>query len=136
VDTLRRFLAGLRVESVKHTGDKIVRAGPVASYAETGSVRVVEGGWTRDFMAELEAFPNGTHDDQVDALSLGFNFLVGKAVGVSAFRPEKREPCSCGGAVLTVGQFHAPWCPVKPAARAWGMRDALDAWGLPTLWRN
>ena len=31
---------------------------------------IVHGPWNTDFLAELEQFPNGTHDDQVDAVSV------------------------------------------------------------------
>jgi len=41
----------------------------VSSAAERGNVRLVHGRWIGDFLDELEAFPLGSHDDQVDALS-------------------------------------------------------------------
>jgi len=33
--------------------------------------------WLKDFERELAAFPNGRHDDQVDALSQALHYLVG-----------------------------------------------------------
>jgi phage terminase large subunit-like protein len=32
-----------------------------------GNVLLVLGAWKKDFLDELEVFPLGTHDDQVDA---------------------------------------------------------------------
>ena len=69
-------LAGLSVYSDRPTGSKEARADPVASQMEVGNVRVVRGDWNRDFIDELMTFPNGLHDDQVDALSGAFSRLT------------------------------------------------------------
>ncbi len=37
--------------------------------AEHGNVRLVRGSWTEAFLIELEDFPEGNHDDQVDCFS-------------------------------------------------------------------
>jgi predicted phage terminase large subunit-like protein len=47
----------------------LARAQPWIAKAEQGKVALVRGAWTGDFLAEVEAFPQGAHDDQVDALS-------------------------------------------------------------------
>lgn len=48
--------------------DKEFRAMPMAAKYRAGLVWHPEGEkWTRSYEAELEAFPNGSHDDQVDA---------------------------------------------------------------------
>ena len=69
-------LAGLSVYSDRPTGSKEARADPVASQMEVGNVRIVRGDWNRDFIDELMTFPNGLHDDQVDALSGAFSRLT------------------------------------------------------------
>ncbi|WP_321900042.1 hypothetical protein [Paraburkholderia heleia] len=56
---LSRQLAGYRVASSPETGDKITRTD-----------------WNTALIAELRAFPYGTHDDQVDALSRAFSLLI------------------------------------------------------------
>ncbi|MNY74781.1 hypothetical protein D3C86_2138900 [compost metagenome] len=43
---------------------------------------MLRGDWNKDFIEELRNFPNGTHDDQVDAGSDAFNELNG---GFEAF---------------------------------------------------
>lgn len=53
----------------RETGSKIVRAGPVSSQAEAGNVKVKRAKWNEAWFAELEAFPDGDFDDQVDSLS-------------------------------------------------------------------
>jgi hypothetical protein len=39
-------------------------------------VKLVEGQWNRALIDELCAFPNGAHDDQVDAASAAFRSLL------------------------------------------------------------
>ena len=69
-------LAGWRVVSSPESGAKGTRAMPVASQVNAGTVSVVAGAWNEAFLAELEDFPGGAHDDQVDALARGFGMLV------------------------------------------------------------
>jgi predicted phage terminase large subunit-like protein len=59
------------------TGDKVDRAQPLRAQAEAGNVYLVRGPWNEAFLDELENFPNGSHDDQVDSASDGYNELVG-----------------------------------------------------------
>lgn len=74
---ITRLLAGHRVEGIRVTGDKAARADPVASQANGGNVAIVDDGlWdVEKFLSELESFPHGDYLDQVDALSLAFNWL-------------------------------------------------------------
>ena len=76
IDALARRLVGFRVERVKATGDKVLRAGPTASQAEARNIRLVRGAWNQEFLDELEAFPTGYYMDQVDALSHGLSLLA------------------------------------------------------------
>lgn len=64
------------IRAVLETGSKIVRANPVSAQAEAGNIKLVRGPWIEDFLSELCDFPNGAHDDQVDALSGAFAELV------------------------------------------------------------
>jgi hypothetical protein len=41
-------------------------------------VKIVAGHWNKELLDELELFPYGSHDDQVDACSLAFNKLATK----------------------------------------------------------
>lgn len=70
-----RELAGYIVKTTPETGDKVTRAQPVSSQAEAGNIRIVRGPWNEAFIQELEQFPEGAHDDQVDALSGAFSVL-------------------------------------------------------------
>ncbi len=73
---LTQKLAGFRVAATLETGSKLSRAVPVASQVEAGLVKVVQAEWTRAFLEELADFPNGSKDDQVDALSRAFSMLT------------------------------------------------------------
>lgn len=78
-------LSGHSVQAEPATGSKEYRADPVASQMEVGNVKIVKGAWNRDFYDELLQFPNGNHDDQVDAMSGAFSMLAegpGKASSV------------------------------------------------------
>ncbi|MEJ5222837.1 MAG: phage terminase large subunit [Anaerolineales bacterium] len=76
VQALIRMLAGHNVRADRVTGSKVVRAGPLAAQAEVGNVALVRGAWNAAFLDELTSFPNGTHDDQVDAASGAFAKLT------------------------------------------------------------
>lgn len=50
--------------------DKYIRANPSATRYESGMIYHLEGAhWQNDLEAELLAFQNGAHDDQVDVIS-------------------------------------------------------------------
>lgn len=71
-DSYVRELEGFRVVRARATKDKVARAEPLAAQWQAGNVDVVAGAWNEAFFAELEAFPDGTHDDQVDAAAVAF----------------------------------------------------------------
>lgn len=76
INSLIDQLPGYAVTGVPSTGSKQTRAKPVSSAVEHGKVKIVRGEWNREFLAELEYFPEGAHDDQVDALSGAHTALV------------------------------------------------------------
>jgi len=62
------LMKGLPVRELKPDKDKFTRALPLAAKYEAGKVYHLAGaGWVDEYEAELLAFPNGAHDDQVDA---------------------------------------------------------------------
>lgn len=86
-----KFLAGFSVKTLRVSGDKITRAEPFSSQWQAGNVLVLVGAWNDAYFAELEAFPDGAHDDMVDASSDAFSevasnglSVVGRVVGQSA----------------------------------------------------
>ena len=75
VADLIRELAGWTVRAKPSDGSKAERAGPLSAMAEAGNVTLVRSPWNDAFLDEAEQFPGGVHDDQVDAVALGFNHL-------------------------------------------------------------
>ncbi len=71
-DNLIRELAGYIVYADPVRKDKETRAEPFKAQCQAGNVFVVTADWNRTWYAELESFPNGKHDDQVDSASSGF----------------------------------------------------------------
>jgi predicted phage terminase large subunit-like protein len=69
-------LAGYDVRFQPASGDKQTRCKPASAQAEAGNIKLIRGNWNDDFLRELENFPTGRHDDQVDALSGAFERLA------------------------------------------------------------
>lgn len=70
-NTIRAMLAGKAVViKVTPQHDKVARASLLEPSFEAGRVFAVRGAWNRDWEKEFLAFPNGSHDDQVDSLVL------------------------------------------------------------------
>ena len=68
-------LAGFNVHTVRPSKDKQTRARPVSAQAEAGNIVLIKAKWNDQFLSELENFPEGAHDDCVDALADAFNSL-------------------------------------------------------------
>jgi len=67
--------------------DKITRFAAVSALMEAGRVALPEKAkWLTDFEAELFAFPNGAHDDQVDALTQYLDWLRAETWGKLGIR--------------------------------------------------
>ena len=55
--------------------DKLTRALPWIALTEARKVYLVAGDWVPGFKSQVEAFPTGTHDDMVDAVSGVYSML-------------------------------------------------------------
>lgn len=80
-----RTLGGFSVTARSMSGDKVTRARPLAAQVNVGNVVLLRGEWNRVLIDELRNFPNGNHDDQVDSLSLGFDYLADNNLGLLEF---------------------------------------------------
>jgi predicted phage terminase large subunit-like protein len=77
------MLAGYTVVTYPVSGSKEHRASPVSTQAQAGNIKVLRGPWNEAFFAELEVFPEGLRDDQVDAFSDAHDELnTTKRIGV------------------------------------------------------
>lgn len=80
LNTMRRDPRLLRysIKNLSRTelnGDKVTKATPWLEMVQAGQVYVVQGAWNSDFFAEVENFPNGAHDDQIDAISVAIHAI-------------------------------------------------------------
>ena len=73
--TYAKLLSGFIAEWKRPTGDKTTRFGPFSTQAQAGNVAVKRGAWVDEWVGELEAFPDGANDDQVDATADALNEL-------------------------------------------------------------
>jgi predicted phage terminase large subunit-like protein len=71
-----RAMSGFPYFAEPVSGDKVERADPLAAQWQAGNVKLVRGAWNKAYLDEMEAFPAGSHDDQVDASSGAFNKLA------------------------------------------------------------
>lgn len=74
-------LAGHVLHFSPESGDKVVRADPLASQINVGNVVLLRGAWNEAFKDECRLFPNGRFDDQVDAAARAFNGLLQPSAG-------------------------------------------------------
>lgn len=72
----KRDLEGFTVHSRRPSVNKVTRAGPASSQVGARNFALVRGPWNAALVAEGHAFPDGPHDDIIDALSDAFAELT------------------------------------------------------------
>ncbi len=74
------------------SGDKVMRAKPLAAQVNAGNVLMLRGDWNAALHHEMRNFPNGANDDQIDALSLAFAELTdSKVVLLDFYKSQAHE---------------------------------------------
>ncbi len=56
--------------------DKISRVNGASPFIESGRCYLLSGDWNKSFLDECNSFPNGSHDDQVDVLTMAIDELA------------------------------------------------------------
>lgn len=75
IQMLNREIGGFI--KVNPQGGKVARVNAVSPYIESGNVFLPrQADWVHDFVEEAASFPNGKHDDQVDAMSQALNRFI------------------------------------------------------------
>lgn len=73
--------SGMAVIPYKVVNDKVARVNAVLPIIEGGRVFIPEeSSWLDDFIDECVSFPNGIHDDQVDAVAMAIDILSRTAI--------------------------------------------------------
>lgn len=80
------ILKGHIVYGVPSSGTKAVRARLVSAASERRELKMINGVWNNPFILVLQAFPDGKHDDDVDALSGAYNWLIENKGGTDTIR--------------------------------------------------
>ena len=79
IDTLKSEIPGLI--AVQPEGGKEARAHAVSAFVEAHNVYLpADVSWVAGFIEEAAQFPNGSHDDQVDALTQALNNIRGSVL--------------------------------------------------------
>jgi predicted phage terminase large subunit-like protein len=86
-NSIRTTLAGYIVHAERPSTDKVIRAEAFSAQCEAGNVKLVRADWNAAYLAEIASFPEGAHDDQVDASSGAFNKLAIPTSRVAAAKP-------------------------------------------------
>ena len=82
IDNFYKILVGFSVTHEVVTKNKVTQAKPCSSHAEHAGMMILKSCKHREyFYQELENFPEFNHDDLVDSLSGGFNYLNKGNVG-------------------------------------------------------
>ena len=75
------MLSGFQIDVEKINTDKVTSAKACSAQAEAGNIKVLKSCRNKeDFYIEAENFPDGKHDDIIDALTGAFNYLALKRV--------------------------------------------------------
>lgn len=75
-ELVKAFNGRVQVKCYYPTKDKVARATPWMALIDAGKFYIVKAGWNKEFRIELEDFPAGAHDDQMDAVSVLWHTLV------------------------------------------------------------
>ena len=115
ISTLKDKIGGLI--AIEPEGGKYVRAGAIEPYVEAKNVFLpasdfipappgYEATSVADFIEEAAVFPNGTHDDQVDAMSQALNWLEHKGgkVTTEAYKDGPGDTVVIDGDLRLVGE--------------------------------
>lgn len=71
-----KLLTGFNVKCEAISGDKELRATPLATQWQNGNIQVLIAPWNEEYISQMESFPESSHDDMVDASSDAFSTLA------------------------------------------------------------
>jgi predicted phage terminase large subunit-like protein len=77
IDSYRRRIIpnGFSFYADKSIVGKETRNSPFIAQCQQRRVKLIQGSWIENFLSEIEVFPEGFHDDQVDSSAGAFNYL-------------------------------------------------------------
>ncbi|MEU7170326.1 phage terminase large subunit [Micromonospora tulbaghiae] len=85
--------AGIPITPLTADTDKLSRALPASAWVSNGRVWLPAGQWwTKAFVDEAAAFPNGSHDDQVDVLAYAVRVAITQPAPGAVSSPPSADP--------------------------------------------
>jgi predicted phage terminase large subunit-like protein len=91
---LIKMFPGVDICAVAPSGDKLMRAKPMASQAHAGNYFVVKGGWNNGYLQHMHHQPEWSHDDTMDASSGAHTELVKELMAGTRKRGSKKGSMS------------------------------------------
>jgi predicted phage terminase large subunit-like protein len=85
-DVVRVRTGTQTLRGIRPKKDKVSRALRWLALAEQGKVYLTRAAWNDELLDELCSFPLGTHDDQIDAISLAFELAKQSQNGLAGFK--------------------------------------------------
>jgi predicted phage terminase large subunit-like protein len=119
MDMLKKSIPGIVAVNPKES--KEARAAAVSPFTEAHNVHLPDpelAPWIEDFVDEAASFPNGAHDDQVDAFSQALNRMLVRAGQGAAFLEAMRRAAAANG--IDPNAPAAPAAPGGPGPRRLG----------------
>ena len=106
--------SGVAVIPYRISGDKVSRLNAVLPLIEGGRVFLPESAnWLDDFYDECQSFPSGTHDDQIDALSIGLDVLARTPSTGEYYKPPSFDISNRSDSLFGLNSKQGTW-------RGWG----------------
>ena len=80
---IKDVLKGIRVvKKMQLPGDKLAKADPLEPLFESGNVYLKKAPWNEPYLACLKEFPNGKHDDDVDATAILYHMFAKESLQI------------------------------------------------------
>tara|TARA_B100000214_G_C23969632_1_gene629445 strand:- start:846 stop:2474 length:1629 start_codon:yes stop_codon:yes gene_type:complete len=117
--------SGISVIPYKVNNDKVARVNSILPLIEGGRVYIPEeSSWLDEFIDESISFPNGNHDDQVDALTIAVDVLSRTSVSPDAWEMHSNPMLSLNNNQKDMGKSLTQQVWGKKAKGSW------KGWGL------
>ena len=84
----RNILPEFAILPADAKGDKVTRSNPFSAKCQNGFVKLLRANWNMTLLDEIESFPQGNHDDIVDACTIAFTNLVECNFGSQSIIPQ------------------------------------------------
>ena len=106
----------------RDASDKVARVNSVIGLIEGGRVFIPEEApWLDEFLEEVQSFPGGKHDDQVDALAMGIDVLsrVGLSTSFNSSFPDITQSLNNMAPLMMAKPLHSLDRDIREVSNNW-----------------